>query len=820
MANKYDYRELRQIINANHDRFSSLNFDDSFSPLQKMNALAEWFKIVLKEFNDVVAYLDDFQAKFDEKLYNTVSDVLDEWASNGKFMEAIYETFGESLKELDSKITSLQNSKVDKGGNEQITKPMIARELWEELSGQQITIDVNTSMIADGAVTTDKTNFMKIGDNLFNKSKAQANKYVLYSDGKAYTDNTAYYLSDFIPVTPETQYVKTTNQQVAFYSTNNESGYISGLSAPYTFTTPSNARFMRTNIHNELINTFQLQKGTYLKGVFDYGKFLPEALLELITREKLNGVYNLTENSSNYFNKETITPNKYVLFSNGQLYDSNDFSVSDFIKVTAGEKYIKNNDQQLAFYSDLRVNSFVSGIQTPSIFTIPTGVNYMRITVPNVFIDRLMLKKNSTTVSDYEDFGRLIPEDSLKSDLKKKINDSERILQQSVNLFDKTKATDGQYIDYSNGKVGSNPSFCASDFILLEIGKTYYKNNNQQFAFYSAPTTSSYVSGVVSSNTLTPPANAPYVRISIPLALKDTFQLEEGTTGSTYQPFGYYVSEDYIDPRIKSQIGSIGGATNIVNVGEGLSANTISKGLSTISSGENVFVYPKTYQEIIEAKNLNDKHVIGYSKKNTIVKDTTGLYENSPLQASGNGSFENITFYTKLSTDIGTANRSYAAHLDYAGEGTLYFRNVDFLSYQNAGVGIGTHANQTIIFEDCLIRAERDGYALGGLYLHNNTESNVLNQKLIFINCIIENANGPIIVIDDACSMASNENSPLEIEFVNCTTYGAIPESGAPNGIRIRSSEGDYLTPSGRIFTPNITLSKRSKGNDISWLNA
>lgn len=59
IPNKYDYRLLREVINANHDRFSSLNFDSSMSLLQKVNAMVEYFKIVLKEFDDMVDYLDD-----------------------------------------------------------------------------------------------------------------------------------------------------------------------------------------------------------------------------------------------------------------------------------------------------------------------------------------------------------------------------------------------------------------------------------------------------------------------------------------------------------------------------------------------------------------------------------------------------------------------------------------------------------------------------------------------------------------------------------------------------------------------------------------
>lgn len=89
MINKYDYRELRELINANHDRFSELNFDNSLSTLQKMNALVELLKVLLKEFNSIVEYLEQFQEKFDEKLYTTVEEILQKWKDDGVFDDIV-----------------------------------------------------------------------------------------------------------------------------------------------------------------------------------------------------------------------------------------------------------------------------------------------------------------------------------------------------------------------------------------------------------------------------------------------------------------------------------------------------------------------------------------------------------------------------------------------------------------------------------------------------------------------------------------------------------------------------------------------------------
>lgn len=158
-GNYYDYRTLRSIINANHDRFSSLNFDDSMSLLQKMNALVEYFKVMLQEYDDWIAYLDDFQDKFDENIYKTTEDILNKWVTDGVFDTIINETV---LKDLNKKIDDFKkdtqaslNAKVGKGENESITTRMIAPDLMSIITNGG-DVSVNTSMIEDGAVTSAK----------------------------------------------------------------------------------------------------------------------------------------------------------------------------------------------------------------------------------------------------------------------------------------------------------------------------------------------------------------------------------------------------------------------------------------------------------------------------------------------------------------------------------------------------------------------------------------------------------------------------------------------------------------------------------------
>lgn len=104
-----DYRELRQIVNKTHDRFSEINFDESLSLLQKVNLLAEHFKTVLKDFQTVVDYLDKFIDEFDENLYTTLEDILDEWTESGKLGQLLNDTV---LKEIKDEIVNKRDKNV------------------------------------------------------------------------------------------------------------------------------------------------------------------------------------------------------------------------------------------------------------------------------------------------------------------------------------------------------------------------------------------------------------------------------------------------------------------------------------------------------------------------------------------------------------------------------------------------------------------------------------------------------------------------------------------------------------------------------------
>lgn len=95
--------------------------------------------------------------------------------------------------------------------------------------------------------------------NLFDKGTVTPGAYVNYTNGLV-SPVSANNASDYIPVTPSTAYYKNKTDQYAFYDINKL--FISGAASGNSFTTPSNAYFMRITVKDADLETTQLELGT------------------------------------------------------------------------------------------------------------------------------------------------------------------------------------------------------------------------------------------------------------------------------------------------------------------------------------------------------------------------------------------------------------------------------------------------------------------------------------------------------------------------------------------------------------------------------
>lgn len=108
------------------------------------------------------------------------------------------------------------------------------------------------------------------------------------------------------------------------------------------------------------------------------------------------------------------------------------------------------------------------------------------------------------------------------------------------NLFDKDTAVLG-YVNGSGG-IGTSPDTYVSDFIAVEPSTIYYRTEKVlQVGFYDINKTfiSAIGYNVATNNTLTTPSNCYYMRVTVPQAILSTYQLELGSTGTTYEKYGY-----------------------------------------------------------------------------------------------------------------------------------------------------------------------------------------------------------------------------------------------------------------------------------------
>ena len=122
--------------------------------------------------------------------------------------------------------------------------------------------------------------------------------------------------------------------------------------------------------------------------------------------------------------------------------------------------------------------------------------------------------------------------------------DSVKVSRTSKNLFNANVVTDGVYLDV-DGEIHSSATFCVSDYIGVNAGTLYYSGassgfgSNPRTCFYDE--SKNFLSAVrptTTSGTITVPSGASYIRLTVPVANKGTFQLEIGSSATAYEPFG------------------------------------------------------------------------------------------------------------------------------------------------------------------------------------------------------------------------------------------------------------------------------------------
>ena len=226
------------------------------------------------------------------------------------------------------------------------------------------------------------------GKNLFNKETV-TDGYFIAPNGSLRA-NTNYWASDFIEVTPNTNYAQSNDTIVSFFDSNKTVIEQHLIGTGYqNFKTPTNAFYVRISgskpsPNNTSIDSYQLEAGTESTSYESFIAKINEKNLydsvnnlaiqdESIDETKTDFI----TNSENLYNSHKITEGVYLNGILGLVQNSN-YNTTDYIKVTPGTSYIFTNNRYTAFYDRFKKPlSYVENVSN-NLITVPSNAIYMR----------------------------------------------------------------------------------------------------------------------------------------------------------------------------------------------------------------------------------------------------------------------------------------------------------------------------------------------------------------------------------------------------------------------------------------------------------
>ncbi|MDK7537802.1 BppU family phage baseplate upper protein [Bacillus paranthracis] len=106
------------------------------------------------------------------------------------------------------------------------------------------------------------------------------------------------------------------------------------------------------------------------------------------------------------------------------------------------------------------------------------------------------------------------------------------------NFFNKDSATLGKFIS-GNGTIGDNATYSLSDFIPVEPNTDIVANELEYSSYFDKNKVFVSGNGFGKLKTQKVPANAYFIRVSVPNNIIDTYQIEKGTSPTPYTPYQY-----------------------------------------------------------------------------------------------------------------------------------------------------------------------------------------------------------------------------------------------------------------------------------------
>jgi len=285
----------------------------------------------------------------------------------------------------------------------------------------------------------DIINSIKSGKNLFNKLTVEADYYINPNTG-AKTPLSNYYVSEFIPILPSTDYAINKAQRFAWYDY--KQVFISGIdisdNSEHTYTSPENAAYIRVSVYSLTnLNLYQLELGTastFFEEFYEElnyqgidvdnstiernsgklrvkddgidGTKISSSALDDSTIEKVDNKLQIKDNAistekiingaitssktaflkigKNLFDKYTTKEGKYINNANGVELTSSNYICTDYIEVIESTEYslaYGTTAGDIHFY-DIN-KTWLSSISKTHTFTTPSDTVYIRQNLSN-----------------------------------------------------------------------------------------------------------------------------------------------------------------------------------------------------------------------------------------------------------------------------------------------------------------------------------------------------------------------------------------------------------------------------------------------------
>jgi lysophospholipase L1-like esterase len=262
----------------------------------------------------------------------------------------------------------------------------------------------------------------------------------------------------------------------------------------------------------------------------------------------------------NLYDKTKATPGYAVNEVYGTLFENPNYSASDFTKVSPFLNYTEKTALYLAFYSEDKEDTYISGLgvegvgTNPRTFIPPANANYVRTTSFINSVDTYQLEEGTVSTS-YEPFKHFIPQENLEDkpfDVSLIPNGSieaskVEFISTGKNLFDKSTVVPDKYVNWDTGTLDPSSSYVSSESIYVEVGQSYSPNLFVRSSAYYAED-GQFISGTdTPTGAITIPDGVHHIKVTVFKTDLDAFQLEKGTASTTYEPFGYKLVKSLSD---------------------------------------------------------------------------------------------------------------------------------------------------------------------------------------------------------------------------------------------------------------------------------